>query len=114
MSTDFQIDVRSLTPQQRKELSAQIAEAEAEYEKQNKEKTRRDMLALARERGFTSIEEVLGHGAGSQGRTGRRAAAAIKYRNTADPSQTWTGRGKHPNWLRAAIAAGADVESFRV
>jgi DNA-binding protein H-NS len=114
MSTDFQIDVRSLTPQQRKELSAQIAEAEAEYEKQNKEKTRRDMLALARERGFNSIEEVLGHGAGSQGRTGRRAAAAIKYRNTADPSQTWAGRGKRPRWFADALAAGATEDSLRV
>ncbi|XAI95187.1 hypothetical protein [Dolichospermum phage Dfl-JY14] len=114
MSTDLKIDVRSLTPQQRKELSAQIAEAEAEYEKENREKARRAVFAVVKEHGFNSLEDLFGPGAGNQGRGGRRAAAAVKYRNTADPSQTWAGRGKHPTWLRDAIAAGAEIESFRV
>ena len=28
-----------------------------------------------------------------------RAAGVAKYRNPADPSQTWTGRGKTPGWI---------------
>jgi DNA-binding protein H-NS len=109
------IDFKSLTPQQLNELTAKIAEARAEVERENREKTKRDVLALIRERGFGSIDELFGHlAAGGQGRSGRRASASVKYRNTADPSQTWAGRGKHPTWLRDAIAAGADIESFRV
>jgi DNA-binding protein H-NS len=38
----------------------------------------------------------------------------IKYRNPADPSQTWTGRGKQPNWLREALGKGARKEDFAV
>jgi DNA-binding protein H-NS len=116
MSIDqLNIDFKSLTPQQLKELSAKIDEARAEVERENREKTKRDVLALIKERGFGSIDELFGHlAAGGQGRSGRRASAAVKYRNTADPSQTWTGRGKHPNWLRDAIAAGAEIESFRI
>jgi DNA-binding protein H-NS len=28
-----------------------------------------------------------------------RKASVAKYRNPANPDQTWTGRGKKPNWL---------------
>lgn len=29
-----------------------------------------------------------------------------KYRNPADPAQTWAGRGAQPRWFREALAAG--------
>ena len=28
-----------------------------------------------------------------------RSAVAPKYRNPADPSQTWSGRGRPPTWI---------------
>lgn len=43
-----------------------------------------------------------------------RKPAAIKYRNPADSSQTWTGRGKRPVWLRDALDKGAKLEDFEV
>lgn len=48
---------------------------------------------------------------------GRRKAAAPKaasaaYRN--DAGQTWAGRGKRPQWLRDALAAGHSLDEFRV
>ena len=36
----------------------------------------------------------------------------IRYRD--DEGNTWTGRGKQPNWLRAHVEAGHDIEEFRV
>ena len=36
----------------------------------------------------------------------------IKYRDTG--GNTWTGVGQRPRWLRAAMAAGATLESFSV
>jgi DNA-binding protein H-NS len=38
----------------------------------------------------------------------------IKYRNPANPSQTWTGRGKQPNWLKEAMEKGASKEEFAI
>lgn len=32
-----------------------------------------------------------------------RAAGVAKFRNPANPDQTWTGRGKKPNWLTDPI-----------
>jgi len=35
---------------------------------------------------------------------GKKVAA--KYRNPANPEQTWTGRGVSPSWVQALKAAG--------
>ena len=35
-----------------------------------------------------------------------------KYRNPTDPSETWSGRGKQPRWLTAALGAGHTIEEF--
>ena len=37
-----------------------------------------------------------------------------KYRNTAAPHETWSGRGKQPRWLVAAIKAGRKTDDFRI
>lgn len=36
---------------------------------------------------------------------------APKYRSG---DNVWTGRGIKPNWVKAAIAAGVDIETFRI
>ncbi|MGC9200242.1 MAG: H-NS family nucleoid-associated regulatory protein [Acidobacteriaceae bacterium] len=41
------------------------------------------------------------------------APVPIKYRHPAT-GQTWTGRGKHPRWLAAEIAAGKDITAFAI
>jgi DNA-binding protein H-NS len=35
-----------------------------------------------------------------------------KYRNPKQPSETWSGRGKQPRWLVAALKAGRTIEEF--
>ncbi|CAM5320743.1 Trans-acting regulatory protein HvrA [Afipia felis] len=37
-----------------------------------------------------------------------------KYRNPATPSETWSGRGKQPRWLVAAIKSGRKIDDFRI
>ena len=37
-----------------------------------------------------------------------------KYINPANPSQTWSGRGKRPNWLVDELNKGKQLEDFRV
>jgi DNA-binding protein H-NS len=37
-----------------------------------------------------------------------------KFRNPADPSITWSGRGKQPRWLVAAIKTGRKMEDFEI
>src|SRR5579863_1175306 len=35
-----------------------------------------------------------------------------KYQNPDEPSETWSGRGKKPRWLTAALKTGHTVEDF--
>jgi len=35
-----------------------------------------------------------------------------KYRNPADHSETWAGRGKQPRWVVAQLRAGKKIEDF--
>jgi len=35
-----------------------------------------------------------------------------KYRNPNEPSETWSGRGKQPRWLVAALKAGHSMEEY--
>lgn len=41
-----------------------------------------------------------------------RAASGALYRD--ETGRTWAGRGKRPQWLRDALAAGRKLEDFRV
>jgi DNA-binding protein H-NS len=37
-----------------------------------------------------------------------------KYQNPDDPSETWSGRGKQPRWLVAALKTGHRIEEFMI
>jgi hypothetical protein len=37
-----------------------------------------------------------------------------KYRNPAEPSETWAGRGKRPRWLTAQLKSGKQIDDFRI
>jgi DNA-binding protein H-NS len=37
-----------------------------------------------------------------------------KYYNPSEPQETWSGRGKRPRWLVAALRSGHTLEEFRI
>ena len=37
-----------------------------------------------------------------------------KYRNPLSPSQTWSGRGKRPRWVVAALETGQRLDDLRI
>ena len=53
-------------------------------------------------------------GAPRSRRGGVRGKVAPKYRNPANPSETWAGRGLKPRWLVAALKTGKKLEYFSV
>jgi DNA-binding protein H-NS len=65
---------------------------------------------------------ILGRGVASQasnstelGERARRKYPRVlpKYRNP-QTSETWSGRGKRPRWLTAAMKSGHKIEEFRI
>jgi DNA-binding protein H-NS len=65
-------------------------------------KAREQILGIARSAGLTD-EALLGG-----------AAPVPRYRNPADRSQTWTGRGRQPKWIADALANGESLDDFRI
>ena len=50
-------------------------------------------------------------------RAGKRrgtGSVAPKYRNPADPEQTWSGRGKRPRWFNDALKAGKKEKDLAI
>ncbi len=37
-----------------------------------------------------------------------------KFRNPENPEQTWSGRGRKPQWIKDAEAEGANIEEFSI
>lgn len=102
-------------------LQEMIAQKEA-LEKQIKEATshgRNEAIAkvkaLMAEHGLKASD--LGTKTGgtpkSAGKAKTGAKVAAKYRNGAT-SETWSGRGLQPRWLKAAMAGGKKIEDFAV
>ena len=55
-----------------------------------------------------SIEEILKAGESLEKKR------SVKYRNTENSQETWTGRGRKPTWLVEALNAGKSLEVFAV
>jgi len=123
------IDIETLSA---KELSTLIAKASQRQKKLKKRKpaadVRKKINAIAREAGYT-VAELFGGGAaksagaGKPAKPAKRAArksskagtkVAPKYRNPANPAETWAARGKQPRWLAAEIAKGKKLEDFAI
>ncbi|SHE90609.1 DNA-binding protein H-NS [Loktanella atrilutea] len=47
------------------------------------------------------------------GKSGK-SMSAPKYRNPADETQTWTGKGRQPEWYKAAMAEGTDPQTLEI
>lgn len=58
-----------------------------------------------------SVDEIAVWG-GNQAR--KRKKVSVKYVNKNNPTETWTGRGQQPRWVKAELAAGKKLEDFAV
>ena len=92
------------------ELQATQKEVEAAikgYEKKRKAEALAAAREAARAHGF-SLEELMG----GKGPAKSTTKGVAKYANPADPSQTWTGRGRQPGWVKDALAAGKSLDTM--
>ncbi len=103
------IDLTKMTYAQLLELSERVDIAIAERRAEEAKSVKEQLEALAQESGFSLSDLV-----GGKKQRGRKGVVVVKYRNPKDSSQTWSGRGRKPNWLVAALKKGAKIESFEV
>ena len=96
--------LKSMSVAQLQDLKSQIDAAISE-----KVRARRHELE-------SELSKLAGYGGGGRrGRPGgRMGRVAPKYRNPANPAETWAGRGLRPRWLTAAIKGGKKLEDFAI
>jgi DNA-binding protein H-NS len=91
---------------------AQLQDLKSQIEATISEKVRARRHELESE-----LSKLDGYGGGRRGRAaggGRRGPVAPKYRNPANPAETWAGRGLKPRWLTAAMKGGKKLEDFAI
>jgi DNA-binding protein H-NS len=88
-------------------LQERVETAIAEKRVEDAASAKEALRAMAEKAGF-SLNELFGK------RTGRKGSGEAKYRNPKDTSQTWTGRGRKPNWLVDAVKKGAKIDAFAI
>ena len=122
------IDLNTLSA---KELESLISQARKRKTTLSKRKpiaqVRKKLTQQARNEGYT-IAELFGTASGNAGSastpraprgTAKKARKSLgkvapKYRDPADPDNTWTGRGKQPRWLAAYTANGRQADEFLI
>ncbi len=58
---------------------------------------------------FSDMPETL-----KRGSKGPKTISAPKYRNPADATQTWTGKGRQPEWYKLEMAKGTDPQTLEI
>jgi len=106
------INIEKFSLKELVELERDVRDAIVIKQSEEKDALKAQMRRMAEEAGL-SLDEIIGVKRGG----GRKSAApsAAKYRNPDNPSQTWTGRGRRPQWLLEKLSRkGASVADFAI
>lgn len=100
-------DLDSLSKDELIQLRTDVEKALKTIDARRKADAKRAAEKAAKEYGF-SLDEILGAA------TGKATKGAAKYANPANPEQTWTGRGRKPNWVIEALDNGKSIEDLAI
>ena len=103
------INLNDLSLKDLKKLERDVAAAIANYDARGKAEAIAALEAHARSLGF-SLAELTGI---QVTRTSKRAPATVKYRNPANLTETWSGRGRKPRWYDTLIASGVRADDLK-
>ncbi|WP_341367001.1 H-NS histone family protein [Yoonia sp. BS5-3] len=109
-------DLKSMTRKELEKLKGQIDKALDKLAAKDKKNALAAAEKAAAAHGF-SLAEITGSVAEKKtrkGKPGPKTASAPKYRNPDNPDQTWTGKGRQPEWFKAAIASGATPDAMEI
>jgi DNA-binding protein H-NS len=92
------------------ELDLKIQKAISLAKDRERMEVKQKIAALAEDSGF-SVTELFG---GGRGTPKGKSSGVAKYKNPDNHSETWTGRGRKPNWLLAKLQKGAKMGDFEI
>jgi DNA-binding protein H-NS len=103
------IDLNNMSLKDLKDLQSKVAKAVSTFEDRRRKEALAEIEEIARAKGF-SLSELTGGVATPR----KRAPATPKYANPADKSDTWSGRGRKPRWVEAALKSGKSLADLAI
>ncbi len=104
------IDLDGMSRSELMRLRSDVEKAIATLADRDRKKAIDAAERAAAEHGFSLADLT---GAPLAGKRGKSKSPA-KYRNPADPTQTWSGRGRKPRWIIEAASAGRNLADFEI
>jgi DNA-binding protein H-NS len=108
------LNLAELSIDELSELYDQVQRVLAQKIEQEKRKLEEQLARLGSPHGSASGRFALERR--RQSRKTRRPYPPVrpKFRNPANPSETWAGRGKQPRWLVSQLKAGKKLDDFLI
>ena len=100
------VDLSKMSHKELEALQEDVKSAIKSAYERDRVEARKAAEKAAAEYGF-SLDEVSG-GA----RKTKQSKTAAKYANPSDRTQTWTGKGRQPNWFRELVNNGTPAETL--
>lgn len=108
---DLEIDFDNLTIDQMNTLEAELKKHRESRKKQHLIAAREEFQKIADSYGF-GVEEIALIKIGKAAKKSSTSVAP-KYRDLQS-AQTWTGRGRKPLWVEAALNSGVSLEEMLI
>lgn len=106
------VDLQSLSTKELISLRAQVEDLLPKKQEEALRALRQRIAELVAAEGY-SLQEVLQPMLQAKKAGGRRRTSrTVKYRHPDNPSLTWSGRGKKPNWLSAWLNEHGTLEGL--
>ena len=103
--------VDSLSLKELVDLENKVKKAIAAARDKERSELKRKMAELAENHGF-SMNELFGSARGVRGGAKGKSLGVARYANPDDRSDTWTGRGRKPNWLLDRLKKGGKLADY--
>ncbi|MEQ1652215.1 MAG: H-NS histone family protein [Hyphomicrobium sp.] len=103
------INVDKMSLKDINDLEAKLQKAKTQARDRAKSEIKDKIDRLLDGSGF-SIHDLYG----MSGKVRGRGKSAAKFANPENKSETWTGRGRKPNWLVARLNKGAKLNDFSI
>lgn len=107
-------DLTAMSTSELKSLERKVAKAIEKVEARERMNALAALEAKAREMGYSLDELTTENALRGRGKGKPRSKGVAKYANPADPSQTWTGRGRRPAWVLQALQEGKSLDDLAI
>ena len=102
------LDLHTLSLKELTSLRADVDTAIKSFEARRREEALAEMKEVAKKHGFDMSELA------SPSKKGAKSPSVVRFRDPSEPKNTWSGRGRKPNWLVTALGNGKDISEFAV